>query len=166
MPPPLQTFAPTFPAQREDISYGETDTAPSLNTPLITGNADATWHVPDAAVTAAWHTDPDFDDSTWSTGKTGLGYAFDGLVGDGGDTRNAMWFANATVYIRLPFTVGDPAEVTSLTLDMKYDDGFVAYINGQRVAAANAPGTLTHTSNATAEHPDADAAVFESFPVG
>jgi hypothetical protein len=46
----------------------------------------------------------------------------------------------------------------------QYDDGFAAFINGYPVASANAPATPVHNSTATAQHPDAEAAVFESFP--
>ena len=39
-----------------------------------------------------------------------------------------------------------------LILGMKYDDGFVAYLNGHRVAALNAPEKLDWDSKATASH--------------
>ena len=38
-------------------------------------------------------------------------------------------------------TVQDPSRLTSLTLRMRYDDGFVAYLNGLEVARRNAPGS-------------------------
>ena len=52
---------------------------------------------------------------------------------------------------------------------MKYDDGFVAYLNGVEVTSANAPGrngdlgTLNWNSLATTPHTDAEAVVFEDF---
>lgn len=39
--------------------------------------------------------------------------------------------------LRLPFTVADPAQVESLTLRMRCDDGFVAWLNGVEVARRN-----------------------------
>src|SRR5690606_33271741 len=50
-------------------------------------------------------------------------------------------------------------------LQMKYDDGFVAYLNGQIIASANAPGTLGWNSVATLDHPDALAINFVDFEV-
>ena len=46
-----------------------------------------------------------------------------------------MYNISGTCYIRIPFTVdaGDIGNITSLTLKMRYDDGFVAYINGTEV---------------------------------
>ena len=68
-----------------------------------------------------------------------------------------------SVYIRLPFLVEDPGQFDYLRLDMRYDDGFVAYLNGARVAAANAPETLAWDSNATEGHTDSQAVEFQAF---
>ena len=47
----------------------------------------------------------------------------------------------SSAYIRVLFTVNDPAEVTGLTLLMRYDDGFVAYLNGVEIANRLAPAS-------------------------
>ena len=54
-----------------------------------------------------------------------------------------------------------------MTLRMKYDDGFAAYINNVAVpvASANAPGTLDWESEATADHNDTVAIDFEDFNI-
>jgi len=100
----------------------------------------------------AWTT-REFDDAGWMAGQTGVG--FDADPGTGGDYRSAvrlnvgsMRGVNASVFVRIPFSV-DPAvrqSLRRLTLQMKYDDGFVAWINGERVAAALAPGDLAWNS--------------------
>ena len=46
---------------------------------------------------------------------------------------------NSSVYVRVPFAVANPAAVDQLLLDVQYDAGFVAYLNGQEVARRNAP---------------------------
>jgi hypothetical protein len=56
------------------------------------------------------------------------------------NVQSAMFDVNATNYLRVPFSVADPGAVTSLLLKMKYDDGFVAYLNGTEVARRNAGG--------------------------
>ncbi len=52
---------------------------------------------------------------------------------------------------------------------MKYDDGFVAYLNGVEVARRNSPGTTgtppAWNAAATAEHIPNDAAVFEDIDI-
>ncbi len=57
---------------------------------------------------------------------------------------------NATAYLRAPFTVTDPAAFQSLRLTVRASDGFVAWINGQQVAALNAPASPAWNSTATA----------------
>ncbi len=60
---------------------------------------------------------------------------------------------NASAYVRVPFNVANPAAYTGLTLRMKYDDGFVVYLNGAEIARRNAPaGTPDWNDAATAAH--------------
>lgn len=153
----IQEFAPSFPRQFEDVSYGIGTSAEE--TSIIDADTAGSWLVPESAIGTDWQM-PGFDASAWTASKTGIGYGHEDFVSEGGDTRSAMWFVNASVYLRVPFDVQDPSTITSLVLDMSYDDGFVAYLNGTRVAAANAPeeADLTNTSTATAEGP-ADQAV-------
>ena len=40
---------------------------------------------------------------------------------------------HTSLYARIPFTVDDPAALKGLSLRMKYEDGYVAYINGVEV---------------------------------
>jgi hypothetical protein len=75
-------------------------------------------------------------------------------AGSGGfvrtDLQAAMNGVNTTVYLRVPFNVPNPAAVGSLQLGMRYNDGFVAWLNGTEVARRNAPGTAQWNSTATA----------------
>ncbi|MCA9237349.1 MAG: lamin tail domain-containing protein [Planctomycetales bacterium] len=67
----------------------------------------------------------------------------------------SQWNSNPTsVYQRIDFDVADPAALGSLTLDMQYDDGFVAYLNGVRVASAAAPALPNYQSHATENRDD------------
>ncbi len=69
------------------------------------------------------------------------------------DVSSAMQAVNASAYLRIPFTVGETAEFDQLFLDVQYDDGFVAYLNGVEIARRNAPAILDYDSSATAEQP-------------
>ncbi len=66
------------------------------------------------------------------------------------DVQSIMKGINSTAYLRVPFSVADPAALNSLTLRMMYDDGFVAYLNGEEVARRNAPSAPQWNSAATA----------------
>ncbi len=81
------------------------------------------------------------------------------------DIQTAMQQVNASVYIRIPFSVSEPTAVQSLTLRMMYDDGFVAYLNGREIARRNAPASPQWNSAATASHPSYEAVQFEEINV-
>ncbi|MBI4602951.1 MAG: lamin tail domain-containing protein [Planctomycetes bacterium] len=84
--------------------------------------------------------EPGFDDSSWESGPTGIGY------GDGDDATVLadMQGGYTTVYARHAFAVADPAGISALELSMDYDDGFVAFLNGVEVARANAGAAGTY----------------------
>jgi hypothetical protein len=78
----------------------------------------------------------------------------------------AMRGVSPSAYLRLPLdfdpAAGDPFDL--LRLRMRYDDGFVAYLNGVEVARRNAPaGTFGPDAAAIASRPDAKAMEFEEF---
>jgi len=79
--------------------------------------------------TTAW-TRIEFDDSAWLTGRTGIGF------GDNDDETvlKDMQYAYLSVYARKRFWVPDPSEVRGLALRIDWDDGFVAYLNGEEIA--------------------------------
>ena len=59
--------------------------------------------------------------------------------------------AGTSLYTRIGFNASDLSSLTSLTLKMKYVDGYVAYLNGVEVASENAPSSPTWNSLAPAE---------------
>lgn len=72
---------------------------------------------------------------------------------------------NASAFLRIPFNINDPGVVAGLNLRMKYDDGFVAYLNGEEVARSNAPDAPVWNSAATADHLSGDSIRFEDFNI-
>ena len=81
------------------------------------------------------------------------------------DVRSQMYGSNATVYVRIPFTVADPTVFDNLQLLMRYDDGFAAYLNGHLIASSNAPAMLAWNSTATQRHLDPQAVQWSAFDV-
>jgi CotH kinase protein/Lamin Tail Domain/Chitobiase/beta-hexosaminidase C-terminal domain/PA14 domain len=70
-----------------------------------------------------------------------------GLVGT--DLTTAMT-GSADAFIRIPFSSPNLSTATTASLVMRYNDGFVAWLNGNSVAAANAPAGVAWDSLATA----------------
>ncbi|HUL50956.1 MAG TPA: LamG-like jellyroll fold domain-containing protein, partial [Candidatus Nitrosotalea sp.] len=81
------------------------------------------------------------------------------------DVQSQMLGVSSSAYIRLPFNLADPAGIGRLFLRMKYDDGFVAWLNGVEVTRKNAPDTNLWNSAATARHSDDLAVQFEDFDI-
>jgi hypothetical protein len=79
------------------------------------------------------------------------------------DVEGAWAPTKSSVYQRVEFNVADPTELSSLQLEMRYNDGFVAYLNGTRVAAVNAPALPNWQTNASADRADGDSLSWQTF---
>jgi len=142
-----------FSARASDPVYYTTDgsdprlpkTSEVSGTTLVAENADKRAWVPDRDIGNDWRGGAPFDDSAWTavTGTPGgIGYdertdyrpyiSYDvGSLMNGDLNPNA----NTSVYVRIPFNV-DAAELAKfnfMTLRVRFDDGFVAFINGYEV---------------------------------
>jgi len=81
---------------------------------------------------SAWRA-ADFDDADWSTGRAPIGYG-EGIVRtELGDMRGSY----TSIALRQTFDVENLAAARTLTLEVVYDDGFNAWINGTWVAGDN-----------------------------
>ncbi len=67
----------------------------------------------------------------------------------GTDVKTAMYNVNTSAFVRYPFAVAAGSVFETLKLNVRYDDGFVAYIDGVKVAQANAPASPAWNSAAT-----------------
>ncbi|HNQ88603.1 MAG TPA: CotH kinase family protein [Verrucomicrobiota bacterium] len=86
--------------------------------------------------------------STPVSGGGGAGYRRDIRT----DVEALMVNRQVSAYVRLPFVVEEAGALESLTLKIKYDDGFAAYLNGELVATRNAPAAPAWSTPATAAH--------------
>jgi hypothetical protein len=68
-----------------------------------------------------------------------------------------------SVYVRIPFQVTGTFD--SLSLDVGYDDGFIAFLNGTAVAERNSPALPFWNSNSLVARDDSNALVRESIPL-
>ncbi len=155
---------PIMPVQIEEIS----------RTTLLASNSPKKVLVPSVAnggnaLDSAWRTVGGVDDSAWISGSHGVGYDtsadYDTLIGINVD--DPMRGAVTSVFIRIPFSLDGATlnQLNFMTLRMRYDDGFVAYLNGVLIASENAPGNVQWNSAATAGHDDSAAVQFRSLDV-
>ncbi|HUT45155.1 MAG TPA: chitobiase/beta-hexosaminidase C-terminal domain-containing protein, partial [Sedimentisphaerales bacterium] len=141
---------------------------PQQATTLVPENADKQVLVPIGPVGENWQGGGVFDDWAWSscTGSPG-GVGFERTTGFENfislDLQEQMYARNATCYVRIPFTID--ADYSSLTLNVRYDDGFVAYINGVEVARRNFNGTPAWNSRASTSHSDSAAVLLENIDI-
>jgi hypothetical protein len=99
-----------------------------------------------------------FDDSGWASGPGGFGY------GDG-DDATIVPAGTLSVYYRRVFNIVNPDALRSAVLSMDFDDGFVAYLNGQEIArSSNISGTPPNWN--TPAQPDHEALFYNNagFP--
>ena len=133
---------------------------------LVSTDGDVRAFVPtDDRLGKRW-TQTDFDDSTWLRGKGSPGYDTRGTYKEqiGWDLKDKLFKKQASMYLRVPFEIDRKEDIaqTSITLRIKYDDGFVAYLNGHEIASKNAPKEPTWDSKAKGLHGGPDAP-YEEF---
>jgi len=103
--------------------------------------------------------DASFSDADWISGTgglTGVGYerssGYESYLGT--DVGDEMYGKSASVYVRIPFAVTDVTTFSALHLSMRYDDGFIAYLNGVEVARAQASANAAWNARATGSRND------------
>ncbi|MCA9212180.1 MAG: lamin tail domain-containing protein [Planctomycetales bacterium] len=123
-----------------------------------------------------------FDDSGWISGNGGVGFDnrtdYDPLIGidlESEDLPQAQRIDgdgdgqkdSPSVYTRfeIPVDAGfDASNFDRLLLNVKYDDGFIAYLNGTQVHSQFGPDDPTWDARATTSH-EAEANEFEEFDI-
>jgi len=156
----IDEIAPAFPPLAPDRSYG----VPMSRTILLGHDAPVRVLVPqNDSLGDSWKHES-FNDSSWRSGLAAVGYE----KGTGYETFintdvTEMYGVMESCYIRQSFIVEDYNDISSVQLNIKYDDGFVAYINGQEVASAGKPTPLLWNSGAVVPH--GDPALYIEFPL-
>ena len=87
--------------------------------------------------------DPGTNISNWSTGPSGFGY------GDNDDNTNLGQIIS--VFARKTFQIDDPTMITKALFHIDYDDGYIAYLNGEEFSRRNmgAPNTEVYYNETT-----------------
>ena len=164
----LSEYTPSFPTQFKDASYGLQQLGNTSEETVIETGAACKALVPTNGTLGETWQDLGFDDSAWIRGTTGVGYerssGYDSAFNI--DVEGQMYNQHTSVYIRVPFSLNDVGEVSGLEMQLQYDDGFIAYLNGQEVARDRAPDPAIWSSNASADHTDSLALQFTEFNIG
>ena len=147
----VHEFAPTFPPQAADVSYGLAAEELSGGV-VVPANAAVRMLIPSGDLGADW-TQLDYDDSEWLAANVPVKYSrnrpgtvFDSIVGD--DIESVMFGENGSAYFRIPFLMSELADFGDFQLALSYDDGFVAYLNGVEILRDRAPDPLEWNSAA------------------
>ena len=130
---------------------------------LITWSMEKRAMVPQSDISDNWRFDPAYDDAAWQVVNTkpgGIGYemgtGYESYISYnvGADMYQSGTSPNTSCYVRIKFnlTAGQIASAINLVLQVMYDDGFAVFLNGNRIAGANDPGTLEWNSPATGLH--------------
>ncbi len=110
-------------------------TARAQEAPLVPGGSEWAWFKGVEPPDADWK-EIGYDDTDWLRGAAGIGY------GDGDDVTVVadMQGSYASIYFRRAFTAQGVGTIERLSLSIDYDDGFVAYLNGEEVARSGLVG--------------------------
>ncbi|MEA3368206.1 MAG: hypothetical protein U9R68_08850, partial [Planctomycetota bacterium] len=141
---------------------------------LVTEDAEKWAIVPSGDIGSNWRSQATgFDTAGWKHfaggGPGGVGYengsGYEDYIGL---NVSEMSGGNTSCYIRIPFLLsGNPAAgVIDMTLYVRYDDGFVAYLNGEPIARANYGSDYpAWNENADGNHSDSEAVNLLAFSI-
>lgn len=166
----LSEFAPRYPKQSADVSYGRVDGTVAPRILVAEGRGlDARWRVDERPPSPDWM-DPDLEAVAWTRGEVGWGYEIDplGVFTSAFATDVALELHDrpGSLWARIAFRVEEPSAVRSLTLWMRHDDAFVAYLGGVEVARSHLTAGDPDLAPTTADRPDAEAVGdMAAFPI-
>jgi len=132
-------------------------TSKGLTVELVPVDADKMVIVPTESVDDAWRFDPNFIDTSWTPcngAPGGVGFDRDGDYNEDITLDIGGMMHGTSCFIRTKFQLDENLrrEFDHLVLKIRYDDGFVAYLNGEKIADANAPDNPGRWSAASQPH--------------
>ncbi|MBA4148656.1 MAG: lamin tail domain-containing protein [Verrucomicrobia bacterium] len=153
--PSLERIAPNLygndPANWRTLRNGGSPGRTNTALEVIAINVNSKWQAEDSAwhLGTAWR-NTSYSSSGWNGGAGPLGF------GDGSlqtVLANAAIARPVTTYFRKEFVINDePSQLSELLMEARYDDGFIAYINGQEVARRSMPGGAVSSTTLASAH--------------
>ncbi|HOL32232.1 MAG TPA: lamin tail domain-containing protein [Anaerohalosphaeraceae bacterium] len=149
------------------LTMDVTGTTSYVSTELVSEGAAVRVYMPaDNSLGLTWTGQSFSPGADWTDGSTGTGVGYDlstpydALIQT--DVQSLMYQKQPSVYCRIAFEVSNPSVVSSLKLQIKYDDGFIAYLNGQEVCRSSNISYEIPPTAAAASH---TASAFEEFDI-
>lgn len=147
-----------YPEQFHDISFGTGASSSSTTTETLVGALSPLKVVSPTAANATiddhWR-ETAFNDSAWLSGTRSVGFdrnsngialaSFIGRTLAVAEMDSTDATPQYSAYVRFPFNVGDKDQLTSLQLDLRFDDGFIAYLNGREIQRVNFAEDFVYT---------------------
>ena len=168
LPQLAHSYGTSYPVQAPDVSYGVSITQATTTLvaygagqpgryKVLANDSSGANHYSGSNYAAGnigtglaggWNVSPSFSDAAWTSASPGLGYDADGGLNAWITTNVQAGYhnVNPSLLFRRTFSLASPSGYASYKLRMKYEDGFVAWINGVEVGRANFSGTPTYNS--------------------
>ena len=91
--------------------------------------------------------------SDWRSGRSGFGFQKSGSTLTG-LIKTKIRTSKRAIWLRKKFSIKNQDTLDYLILRIQFDDGFIAYLNGQKVATVNAVEKPKYNSYATRDNRD------------
>lgn len=143
-------YEPGFPALNDNQSYG----VPMMEKAeeIIPPHSMFRYLIPTSTHSKQNWTNPNFKEtSSWKSGRSGFGFQRSG-TSLSGLIKTKVSTSKRVIWTRKKFSVKDQDTLGSLILRIQFDDGFIAYLNGEKVASANALNNPKYNSYATSNN--------------
>ena len=119
---------------------------PNNSRPIIEKSTD--WKYLAGAHPGNGWTQPDYNDGKWEISAAGFGYSDDDIKTTLKNMRNHY----STVYLRRSFNLPEPEKIDELGLVVKYDDAFIAYLNGREILRVGVRSGSGRRSSGVGKH--------------
>ena len=143
----VDKYEPNFPAIDDDWAYG----VPMMGNldEIIPPHSMFRYLLPSSSHSKLDWENPDFKvTSSWKNSRSGFGFDKSGST-FGDLIRTKISASKRCIWLRKTFRVKDLDSISALVLRVHYDDGFIASINGTKVAESNAPDKIRYNAYAS-----------------
>ena len=145
-------YVPGFPALNDDQSFG----VPMMGVPdeVIPAHSTFSYLTPASSNAKEKWTETNFKlTSNWRNGRSGFGFQKTGttltdLI------KTKLRTSKRAIWLRKKFSIKNQDTLDYLILRIQFDDGFIAYLNGKKVATVNAIEKPKYNSYATKDNRD------------
>ena len=140
-----------------------------VDTELINSATSCRYLVPtDDSLGLEW-VKADFEDSEWAVGENGLGYETPNGPLEPFVLTNTYELMRSpgrasSIYVRYEFDFENVDNINNLIMRAIIDDGFVAFLNGEKIVSFQAPDELNYSSRASGSRLDSAVVRESSWP--